>query len=189
MPWKSLNIVSQDYHPPTVVESISYELWDAGLQDVVTQAEAEDGNICLVDKLSANTHTKCRYFICSFSPSKLQRMLVVSSSIGFIKALITPYIKLHSGMILSFLIQKMTTPPTPMLRPRPFWPLVFTVTVINKYSGWSKRDTVQWFRNVLNKSVYSISFFINQIMSIEHLHELYLPIDMFIFCVQLSVSL
>ena len=32
-------------------------------------------------------------------------MLVVSSSIGFIKALITPYIKLHSGMILSFLIK------------------------------------------------------------------------------------
>ena len=115
MPWKSLNIVSQDYHPPTVVESISYELWDAGLQDVVTQAEAEDGNICLVDELSANTHTKCRYFICSFSPSKLQRMLVVSSSIGFIKALITPYIKLHSGMILSFHASHSHAPPPPFL--------------------------------------------------------------------------
>ena len=92
---------------------------------MVTQAEAKDGIICLVDKLSANTHTKCRYFICSFSPSKLQRMLVVSSSIGFIKALITPYIKLHSGMILSFLIQKNDHASHSHALPPPF--LTFTI--------------------------------------------------------------
>ena len=42
-------------------------------------------------------------------------MLVVSSSIGFIKALITPYIKLHSGMILSFHASHSHAPPPPFL--------------------------------------------------------------------------